>query len=306
MADSTPDSTKHGSGEESTASWNAGAGAAASRAPEAPLERAEVSSGERRRSDRVVIAIPVTLSGTDLAGVLFTETCHTEMVSLHGASIVLARRVSSEHPVSLRRRGSDAAVQARILGQLDIRSGCHVYGISFTEDASDFWGITFPSIPETSDSLARTLLKCSTCGKKVVFALDEIAFRVFDANQRLSNPCETCGRTVLWLPVPHATEAAPTDPEDTALQDRKHTRTKMKAVACIEEPGGRAEIVPVLDISRGGISFHGTCTFEVNGWIHFAVPYTPGAANIFVAGRIAWRKELDDGHFEYGVQYVKG
>ena len=193
---------------------------------------------------------------------------------------------------------------------MDIRTGCHVYGIAFTEDVSDFWGITFPPVPETGDSLARTLLQCSTCGKKVVFALDEIEFRVYDANQRLSNACATCGRTVLWLTVPHTSGNGPEEEkeeeEGASPQARKHARTKMKSLACIEEPGSGREIVPVLDISRGGISFHGTHTFEVNSWIHFAVPYTPGAANIFVAGRIAWRKEFDDGQFEYGVQYVKG
>jgi endogenous inhibitor of DNA gyrase (YacG/DUF329 family) len=197
-------------------------------------------------------------------------------------------------------------VQARILGQLGIRTGCHVYGIAFTESAPDFWGISFPSLDETSDSLARTLLKCSQCGKKVIFALNEIEFRVFDANQRLTQSCETCGRTVLWLPVLNESKAEQTGPGGRILQDRKHNRTKMKTMACIQEPGGGEEFVPVLDVSRGGVSFRGTRIFEVNCWIHFAVPYTPGAANIFVAGRIAWRKNLEDGHFEYGVQYVKG
>ncbi len=305
MADSTPDGVKHEPTTGKTSSVGTG-GAAASQAPETPLRTEEASGIGRRRSDRVVVAIPIEFYGIDLAGIRFTESCHTEMVSRHGASVVLSRRASSEHPVSLRRRALDISVQARILGQLGIRTGYHVYGIAFTEDVPDFWGISFPALVETDDSLARTLLKCSQCGKKVIFALNEIEFRVFDANQRLSHACETCGRTVLWLPVLTETKPEQTGPRGRILQDRKHIRTKMKTVACIQEPGGGEEIVSVLDVSRGGMSFRGTRIFEVNGWIHFAVPYTPGAANIFVSGRIAWRKELEDGQYEYGVQYVKG
>jgi hypothetical protein len=46
----------------------------------------------------------------------------------------------------------------------------------------------------------------------------------------------------------------------------------MKATACIQEPGGGQDLVQVLDISRGGISFRGTRAYEVNSWINFAVP----------------------------------
>ncbi len=77
-------------------------------------------------------------------------------------------------------------------------------------------------------------------------------------------------------------------------------------MACIQEPGGAEDVVQALDLSRGGITFQGTRPYEVNTWINLAVPYMPGAANIFVAGRIASRKDLPEGQFEYAVQYVKG
>ena len=77
-------------------------------------------------------------------------------------------------------------------------------------------------------------------------------------------------------------------------------------MACIQETGRDDDIVEVSDISRGGVNFRGGRAYQVNSWIHFAVPYTPGAANIFVSGRIAWRKDLEDDKYEHGVQYVRG
>ena len=86
---------------------------------------------------------------------------------------------------------------------------------------------------------------------------------------------------------------------------RRHMRTKMKSVACIQENGRDDDVVEVLDISRGGVSFRNERIYAVHSWIHFAVPYTQGAANIFVPGRIAWRRELGEGQYDYGAQYVK-
>jgi|SRR5450432_3773338 len=280
------------------------AGTGSARAPETAVRADDAGSLGKRRSDRVLVAIPIDLSATDFHGVRFKEACFTEMVSLHGASVALPRRASAEQPVTLYRRSLDLEVQARILGQLGIRPGFHLYGIAFTEDAPNFWGIVFPPLDQNDESLARTLLMCSECGKRLIFTLNEIEYRVFDANQRLSFGCETCGRNVVWMPVPNEPTAAESR-SGPGQQNRRHTRTKMKAMACIQESDRDDDVVEVLDISRGGVSFRGKRGYQVNSWIQFAVPYTPGAANIFVSGRIAWRRELPEQAYEHGVQYVR-
>jgi hypothetical protein len=253
----------------------------------------------------VVLAIPIEFSGNDSNGIRFSEWCHTEMVSLHGASVVLSRRVSTDRPITVRRRTPETEAHGRILGQLGIRTGAHVYGIAFTEDNPNFWGIFFPPFATTNAALARTLLRCSKCGTKIIFTFNEIEFRVYEANQRITGDCETCGRT-LWIPVPNGTGDNQSGPAESGPQDRKYARVSMKTTACIQDPSGGEDVVQVLDVSRGGVSFRGDRVYEVNTWIQIAVPYTPGAANIFVAGRIARRQELDNGQKEYGVQYVKG
>src|SRR5882762_558596 len=300
MDRSTPGDPKTATGGDTSA-----AATAPAKPPEMPARANESPNANKRRSDRVLVALPVELTATDPNGVRFTEACFTEMVSLHGASVALPKRASAEHPVTLHRRALDLQVKARILGQLGIRPGFHVYGIAFTEDAPNFWGINFPPLDQSDESWARTLLMCSECGKKLIFALNEIEYRVYSANQRLSFGCETCGHNVTWKPVPNQPELAAPGLASAEMENRKHARTRMKAMACIQESGRDDDIVEVSDISRGGVSFRAKRVYPVNSWIQFAVPYTPGAANIFVSGRIAWRKDLEGNSFEYGVQYVR-
>jgi hypothetical protein len=87
MTGQPPDDTqqKASRGKEAT-SVGAG-GAAASPAHEPPEEAV---SPRRRRSDRISMMIPIDITATASTGERFTESCYTEMVSVHGASIVLS------------------------------------------------------------------------------------------------------------------------------------------------------------------------------------------------------------------------
>ena len=279
-------------------------GAATARAPETPTTPDAGNSPGRRRSDRVMLSIAIEIVATDLSGTRFTESARTEMVSRNGASVVFTKPVSIEQTVSIRRRALDVQVNARILGQLGIRNGGPVYGLAFSEEAPQFWGIFFPPADAAEDAAARVLLKCVNCSKQRIFVLNEIELRVFEANQRLSHPCETCGKATTWARVPDGSSGNGTDA--SGPQDRQHLRMKVKMMACIQEPNRPADVVQVNDVSRGGVSFRSQQNYEPDSWINIAAPYTPGTANIFVAGRIARREPTNDGHFDYGVQYVKG
>jgi len=61
-------------------------------------------------------------------------------------------------------------------------------------------------------------------------------------------------------------------------QPRQGTpRTRMKAMACIQESGRDDDVVEGPGtFPAGGVSFRGPArAYPVNSWIHFAVPYTP-------------------------------
>ncbi len=274
----------------------------------APARAASTPAAEgagRRRSDRVMLSISIEVTATDPTGLRFTESACTEMVSRHGASIVLSKPVSLEKPVLIGRPSINEEVGATVLGQLGIRGASPVYGIAFSSDVPNFWGISFPPPAADTEGLPRVLLMCNECVRQRIFALNEIEFRVFEANQRLSHPCESCAKATAWVPVPDGPSVGRAS-LGKGPQDRQFQRTKVKMTACIQGTDPEGDVVQVLDVSRGGISFFSKQIYEKDTWINVSVPYTPGTANIFVAGRVARKQPVGDEYYEYGVQYVKG
>jgi len=96
----------------------------------------------RRRSRRVLLSVPVTVSCEDPPGV-FTEKTQTLVVNAHGALITLAAKVTQGQTLLI----SDSSAASR---------SCHVvyvgptvdgrtqFGVEFNEPAPNFWHITFP------------------------------------------------------------------------------------------------------------------------------------------------------------------
>jgi hypothetical protein len=96
----------------------------------------------RRRSRRVLLSVPVTVSCETPPGI-FTEKTQTLVVNAHGALITLAAKVSQGQTLLI----GDSSAAPR---------SCHVvyvgptvegrtqFGIEFDEPAPNFWHITFP------------------------------------------------------------------------------------------------------------------------------------------------------------------
>jgi hypothetical protein len=274
-------------------------GAAAAPALVAGPDSAANATLQQRRSDRVTLAVALEISGVGADDRRFTENVTTEAVSRCGCSI-LTRRHLAAGTVLLLKRSSGPSARVRVVGQVGIRDHGHVYGTRFIDSQPAFWGIYFPKAAGPESSGARALLRCSSCRRQEVTPLEPLEVAVLEANQRITRFCPQCQMEVGWQPVRNeAAEAG--EPARTS----RNPRTRMRAMACITQPGREQDLAQLLDISRGGICFRSKREYPVQAWIQVAVPYTPEAANIFVPGRIAWHRATPDGLHEHGVQYVK-
>lgn len=269
-------------------------------APTTPAD-AQISPGSQRRSDRVSLAIALEVVGTDASGHRFTETMRTELVSRYGGSLVSRHRLEPDTSLLIKRPLSGQETRVRVVGQVGIRDHGHVYGVAFLDPETNFWGIYFPPVAGASDSVARVFLQCCDCQRQEVVTLDPMEFTVFEANREITHFCLQCQIGTRWRTV----SAAQGKAAARAPQTPRMPRTRMRTIACVTQPGGVEDLTQVLDISRGGVCFRSKRQYAVNTWIQLAVPYTHGAANIFVAGRIVWHKETADSQHTYGVQYVK-
>lgn len=211
--------------------------------------------------------------------------------------------------ITLSRPGLRKEAIARVVGQTGIRLKGHIYGVQCVDSNANIWGIAFPPVPEASRAASRVLLRCPACRATEVAYLDEIESDVFHNNGYLLRACKHCSDWTRWTVVPADGEAGNPEPavrsSHRTANRRKHIRLKTKMVACIRDPGAKEDVVPVADVSRGGIRFFSQRKYHPGAWIEVSVPYTRDTANIFVPGRIAWATLSQPGGFhEYGVRYI--
>jgi hypothetical protein len=122
-----------------------------------PLGIAPINRGQalKRRSRRIALNAPVTLSGADRQKCIFTMPARATHLNAHGAAIQLNRELLVGSAIMVRNtRGSEAS--ARVVTQVSAVREVHTYGIEFFEDGAvrNFWGISFPpSSSETQRSI---------------------------------------------------------------------------------------------------------------------------------------------------------
>ncbi|HUK53060.1 MAG TPA: PilZ domain-containing protein [Candidatus Binatia bacterium] len=288
-----------------------------------------------RRSDRVSISIPVEVFGADFSGEHFVEQSRTVLVSRHGATVVMSRKLGPDLELILRRPGTKKEALVRVVGQIGGQHDGYIYGLALMDQNVNLWNIYFPALTEGQSAVGRALLQCGRCKNREIVYMDEVEAEVYEANLCLQRSCSQCGHSSIWKAVPGelmdeplppaeaaagdaeqaagegtaASESAveaPPEPPPPVVSRRKNLRIKSNMPACIRQPGFDEEVVTCEDVSRGGLCFKSGKRYFLGSRIEVAIPYAAGAANIFVPARIVYTQELTkEGAYKYGVSYLK-
>lgn len=269
---------------------------------------------DARRSDRVPLELPVTVSGTDCLGESFVEQTHTLMLGRHGAKILLTRKMVPEQEINVRCLKTGRESDARVVGQTGGDEKVYSYGVELLDPNVDLWDIEFPPQTEAQEAVGRVLLSCVRCRHQELAYLDEFEMEVLEATSFLSRHCVRCNDTNLWVrPGTEAEQEAAPAPEAPATvarprrtrNDRKHVRMDLQVDVCIRHAQYGEDIARTVNVSRGGFRFKSRKGYG-RGWvIEAALPYSPGAANIFTPGRIVYSDEVsEEGFYVFGVMYI--
>ncbi len=272
-----------------------------------------MDAGERRKSDRVSIAVPIRVSGTDAAGQAFEEQTRTVVISRDGATIVLNRKLAPGQYVTISRVKGNKAASAQVVGQIGGQPHGYIYGMAVQHPTcGSLWDILFPPLEESEKAAIRLLLECTSCQAREVAYLNELEVEVFEANRSLSRACKQCSEWTVWKQLPSLLSdeadvvSAPAAQAPPTSNRRKEARAQLTMSACIRQPGFGEEIALIENISRGGLRFLSPNTYFEGSRVEVAAPYSPEAANIFVPARIVRvRERPDKGLTEYGVEYMK-
>ena len=253
----------------------------------------------KRRSDRISLTLPLSVSGKDAAGNPFLEDTTTVMVSRHGAAIALKTKLALGQEIIIRRHRTPDSREAEcnVLEQTGWQSGLPIFSVAFRKPALGFWDVYFPPLPSDRNTAGRALLGCQVCGTRKIVHLGPGELEVYNATRQLSLSCDKCRKSTIWLESQQATTTRPemrtanaarlaVGPPQLANNKRKHRRVAAEIPACIRQAGSDDDVAATVDISHGGMLLTSRRQYQSGSYIQVAVPYSPTAVNVFVDARV--------------------
>jgi len=106
---------------------------------------------KQRRSGRLPRELPIQVSGIDVMGRDFSSPGHTMILSRYGAEIVLKNELVPDQEIAICLLGNLRDWDARVVGMFSKRSEGFSYGIEFLFQDANFWGISFPPAPSSTE-----------------------------------------------------------------------------------------------------------------------------------------------------------
>ncbi len=152
-----------------------------------------------RRTERIMLEIPIRVFS--FGGIVgdFTEDTRTLMVNRDGALIVLRHRVAPDQIIRIVNLENLREDDFRVVGLARQESaGCAEWGVECMDKQRTLWEIDFPPPMENIEPRAGALLQCRGCGKRsfVVLSLTEVS--MLDSSGALGRLCEKCGELKPW------------------------------------------------------------------------------------------------------------
>jgi hypothetical protein len=99
---------------------------------------------ERRRTVRVMLSVPLRVSGKTEIGERFSVKAMSHSVSLHGASIELEQGVVLGEILELANEITKEKVEGKVVSIRRSRDAKRYVAVEFTEREPNFWHMAFP------------------------------------------------------------------------------------------------------------------------------------------------------------------
>ncbi len=273
----------------------------------------------RRRTERLLLSIPIRVDGLNSKDQKFSETTRTVVINRHGACINLRQPVSLG--ITLRICNLMANLQAdfRVVGPTQPKSDEGiVWGVECRDEKRNIWGIDFPP-PQDNEAGASALLECRRCHAVALTPVSLVENDVLSSSGLLHKECKTCKQRTPWgynekqvaIPPP-GQEPEPSikeilEPPRPDSTRRSHSRVALKLPVRIRSYYGGEEIAKTENVSKGGLCFLSDKAYEIGEGLQVTCPYDPRGHNIEVRGYVVRRQGMEGGGRKiYGVRYDKG
>jgi hypothetical protein len=99
---------------------------------------------EHRRSQRILLALPIQISGQRINGAPFSERTKTILVNAHGALIRLRESVLAGQKLRMKNLGTNEELVCEVVDINAGREDLPEVGVAFSEPCPHFWRVSFP------------------------------------------------------------------------------------------------------------------------------------------------------------------
>ena len=110
----------------------------------AQVSNTPIYTGARRRSQRVLVQVPVRIRGKNGQGVDFEEFTETLAINAHGALVLLTARLTSGAVIHMRHNKTEEEQECHVAFLGPVRGGKAEIGLEFTAPRPTFWRVAFP------------------------------------------------------------------------------------------------------------------------------------------------------------------
>jgi c-di-GMP-binding flagellar brake protein YcgR len=108
-----------------------------------PISGYRRSGGERRRTARVIMSVPLRIDGETVSGEKFTVNTTTHTISQHGCLFLLEQDVVLDQAVVLMHEYTRQSIQCRVVSTRRHRDGKKYVGVEFIPANPNFWRMSF-------------------------------------------------------------------------------------------------------------------------------------------------------------------
>jgi hypothetical protein len=274
-------------------------------------------SDEKRRSDRLMLTIPLTVEGTDARGHTFQDEARTLTLNRHGARIRTSRPLRVGQTLRLTNRLVQREAEFRVVGPLTpITERGGEWGIEYQNLKDDIWGIQFPPSTHDGGPGSKALIECRQCHTVALLPLSLVEVDVLETAGIISRTCAQCERETPWgyaekqvVMGGTAREASMMKEAHAAargIEQRQHRRVSLQLPIRIRDFYGGSEITRTENVSKGGFCFVSEINHHIGGAILVICPYDPAGPSIEIRARIVRQREVEGTRRKvYGVRYAK-
>ncbi len=264
---------------------------------------------EKRRSDRLMLTIPLRAHGHDVQGQAFESSARTVDLNRYGARARVLHPLRAGQHVRLvnlvSQRGADFRV-VRSLSSSPEKGGD--YGMECLDDHENIWQIQFPSPTDGEAADAKALLECGMCHTRALTYLSVGELEILRTAGVVAKRCQTCDADSPWKYAEMRTGMEGTADKRSLVasertpQPRRHRRVCLQLPLGVRDSQGGAEVTRTENVSRGGFCFTSEKDYPGGPGVRVVFPGDAVSREIEIPVRIVWRQTIEGTNRKvYGV-----